>query len=126
MAIIKNKTKSSKINITDEATDMFIDGIIPPAPDTYPAPLISNQGNQAALVPSNAQTVQIQTVLNEQALNELTKKEEENLIKKENSQKKNLEEIKTNLKSMNSFFKNKNIGLYQDNFYADLKMRISK
>ena len=126
MAIVKNKTKSSKINITDETTDMFIDGIIPPAPDTYPAPPISNQGNQAALVPSNAQTVQIQTVLNEQALNELTKKEEENLIKKENSQKKNLEEIKTNLKSMNSFFKNKNIGLYQDNFYADLKMRISK
>ena len=126
MAIVKNKTKSSKINITDEATDMLIDGIIPPAPDTYPAPPISNQGNQAALVPSNAQTVQIQTVLNEQALNELTKKEEENLIKKENSQKKNLEEIKTNLKSMNSFFKNKNIGLYQDNFYADLKMRISK
>ena len=126
MAIVKNKTKSSKINITDEATDMLIDGIIPPAPDTYPAPSISNQGNQAALVPSNAQTVQIQTVLNEQALNELTKKEEENLIKKENSQKKNLEEIKTNLKSMNSFFKNKNIGLYQDNFYADLKMRISK
>ena len=126
MAIVKNKTKSSKINIADEATDMFIDGIIPPAPDTYPAPPISNQGNQAALVPSNAQTVQIQTVLNEQALNELTKKEEENLIKKENSQKKNLEEIKTNLKSMNSFFKNKNIGLYQDNFYADLKMRISK
>ena len=126
MAIVKNKTKSSKINIADETTDMFIDGIIPPAPDTYPAPPISNQGNQAALVPSNAQTVQIQTVLNEQALNELTKKEEENLIKKENSQKKNLEEIKTNLKSMNSFFKNKNIGLYQDNFYADLKMRISK
>ena len=103
---------------------MDIDGLNVPSPDEYPGPAVQDQINQG----NNNQPNNIygEIPLNEQALEELIEKEEESLTKKENSQMKGLEEIKTNLKSMNSFFKNKNIGLYQDNFYADLKMRISK
>ena len=74
-----------------------------------------------AAPPSN-----IEVVLNEQALEELIEKEEENLAKNENSQMKSIDEIKTNLNSLNSFFQNNNNNLYNDNFYSNLKMQISK
>ena len=39
---------------------------------------------------------------------------------------KGLEEIKANLKSLNSFFTNIKNSLYEEDFYANLKMKISK
>ena len=125
MAIVKTKkTKengSNKYENVKEQSDMEIDSMYPPAPDTYPIQNNQNQGNQ---VSSNINFGVIN--LNEQALEELIEKEEENLTKKENSQMKSLEEIKTNLKSLESFFQNNNNSLYEDKFYADLKMKISK
>ena len=125
MAIVKTKkTKENNSNQTEnikENTDMEIEGLSPPAPDTYPIQSIQNQGNSVSF---NNNFGEIP--LNEQALEELIEKEEENLTKKENSQMKNLEEIKANLNSLNSFFKNNNNSLYEDKFYANLKMQISK
>ena len=103
-----------------------IDDISAPAPDENPYTPIPNQEqtNQANYGNSNAQFGEV--ALNEQALEELIEKEQENLKKKENSQTKSLDEIKTNLNSLNSFFKNINNSLYDDEFYSNLKMQISK
>ena len=122
MAIVKNNKKGSnsgtnQIENIKEISDMEIDSLNPPAPDL--SHQIQNQVNAAP--PSN-----IEVVLNEQALEELIEKEEDNLAKNENSQMKSIDEIKTNLNSLNSFFQNNNNNLYNDNFYSNLKMQISK
>ena len=96
----------------------------PPSPDEYPGPTIQNQVNQVNNNQMNNNYGEIP--LNEQALEELIEKEEESLTKKENSQMKGLEEIKANLKSLNSFFTNIKNSLYEEDFYANLKMKISK
>ena len=107
-----------------EQYEMDIDGLNVPSPDEYPGPAVQDQINQG----NNNQPNNIygEIPLNEQALEELIEKEEESLTKKENSQMKGLEEIKTNLKSLNSFFTNIKNSLYEEEFYADLKMKISK
>ena len=126
MAIVKNNKKGSnsgtnQLENIKEISDMEIDSLSPPAPD--PDLMVSHQiQNQVnAAPPSN-----IEVVLNEQALEELIEKEEDNLAKNENSQMKSIDEIKTNLNSLNSFFQNNNNNLYNDNFYSNLKMQISK
>ena len=123
MAIVKNKKKAQSEQIEPQSVQSIsaldIDGINYPAPD-----VISSMQNQENNEISNAQYGEIP--LNEQALEELCEKEEENLKKKENSQNKSLEEIKNNLNSLNSFFKNINNSLYDEEFYSDLKMKISK
>ena len=125
MAIVKTKKNShgghNQIeNVKEQEYDMEIEGLNPPAPDNYPLQSIPNQGGNA---PNNNNFGEI--ALNEQALEELIEKEEENLAKKENSQMKSLEEIKTNLNSMSSFFNKININLYQDEFYSNLQKEIS-
>ena len=126
MAIVKNNKKGSnsgtnQLENIKAISDMEIDSLSPPAPD--PDLMVSHQiQNQVnAAPPSN-----IEVVLNEQALEELIEKEEDNLAKNENSQMKSIDEIKTNLNSLNSFFQNNNNNLYNDNFYSNLKMQISK
>ena len=130
MAIVKTKKNShggsNQIeNVKEQAYDMELEGLNPPAPDSYPGQSFPNQGSQA---PNNNNFGEI--ALNEQALEELIEKEEENLTKKENSQMKSLEEIKNNLNSMSSFFNNNNdynkISLYEEEFYSNLKKQISK
>ena len=127
MGLVKNKKKTGDFNVVDHAVSMIdIDDISAPAPDENPYTPIPNQEqtNQANYGNSNAQFGEV--ALNEQALEELIEKEQENLKKKENSQTKSLDEIKTNLNSLNSFFKNINNSLYHDEFYSNLKMQISK
>ena len=128
MAIVKTKKNShggsNQIeNVKEQTYDMELEGLNPPAPDSYPGQSFPNQGSQA---PNNNNFGEI--ALNEQALEELIEKEEENLTKKENSQMKSLEEIKNNLNSMSSFFNNDNnkISLYEEEFYSNLKKHISK
>ena len=130
MAIVKTKKNShggsNQIeNVKEQTYDMELEGLNPPAPDSYPGQSFPNQGSQA---PNNNNFGEI--ALNEQALEELIEKEEENLTKKENSQMKSLEEIKNNLNSMSSFFNNNNdynkISLYEEEFYKNLKKQISK
>ena len=127
MAIVKTKKNShggsNKIeNVKEQTYDMELEGLNPPAPDSYPGQSFPNQGSQA---PNNNNFGEI--ALNEQALEELIEKEEENLTKKENSQMKSLEEIKNNLNSMSSFFNNENnkISLYEEEFYKNLKKQIN-
>ena len=127
MAIVKTKKNShggsNQIeNVKEQTYDMELEGLNPPAPDSYPGQSFPNQGSQA---PNNNNFGEI--ALNEQALEELIEKEEENLTKKENSQMKSLEEIKNNLNSMSSFFNNDNnkISLYEEEFYSNLKKQIS-
>ena len=124
MAIVKNNKKGSnsganQIENIKAISDMEIDSLSPPPPDSMESHQIQNQVNAAP--PTN-----IEVVLNEQALEELIEKEEDNLAKNENSQMKSIDEIKTNLNSLNSFFQNNNNNLYNDNFYSNLKMQISK
>ena len=64
--------------------------------------------------------------LNEDAIQELIKKEEENLVKKENDKTKSLDEIKNNLNSLNSYFNDTNKNIYKDSYYSDLKKNINK
>ena len=128
MAIVKKKNPSQAGYDPEENAkeqyEMDIDGLNVPSPDEYPGPAVQDQINQG----NNNQPNNIygEIPLNEQALEELIEKEEESLTKKENSQMKGLEEIKTNLKSLNSFFTNIKNSLYEEDFYADLKMKISK
>ncbi len=128
MAIVKKKNPSQAGYDPEENAkeqyEMDIDGLNVPSPDEYPGPAVQDQINQG----NNNQPNNIygEIPLNEQALEELIEKEEESLTKKENSQMKGLEEIKTNLKSLNSFFTNIKNSLYEEEFYADLKMKISK
>ena len=123
MAIVKNKKKAQSEQLEPQNVQSMsvldIDGINFPAPDVISS--VQNQDNNA--IP-NVQFGEVP--LNEQALEELIEKEQENLKKKENSQTKSLEEIKTNLNSLNSFFKNINNSLYDEEFYSNLKMQISK
>ena len=128
MAIVNKKNPSQAGYDPEENAkeqyEMDIDGLNVPSPDEYPGPAVQDQINQG----NNNQPNNIygEIPLNEQALEELIEKEEESLTKKENSQMKGLEEIKTNLKSLNSFFTNIKNSLYEEEFYADLKMKISK
>ena len=128
MAIVKKKNPSQAGYDPEENAkeqyEMDIDGLNVPSPDEYPGPAVQDQINQG----NNNQPNNIygEIPLNEQALEELIEKEEESLTKKENSQMKGLEEIKTNLKSLNSFFTNIKNSLYEEDFYANLKMKISK
>ena len=64
--------------------------------------------------------------LNEDSIQELIKKEEENLAKKENDKTKSLDEIKNNLNSLNSYFNDTNKNIYKDSYFADLKKNINK
>ena len=123
MGLIKKKKTSSGYNVVDNTISALdIDDLAPPAPDSLPQ--IQNQGNQGNNAPFNGQFGEV--ALNEPALEELIEKEQENLKKKENSQTKSLEEIKTNLNSLNSLFKNINNSLYDEEFYSNLKLQISK
>ena len=123
MGLVKKKKTSSGNNVVDNVVSALdIEDLAPPAPDTLPQ--IQNQGNQGNNGIFNGQFGEV--ALNEPALEELIEKEQENLKKKENSQTKSLEEIKTNLNSLNSLFKNINNSLYDEEFYSNLKMQISK
>ena len=123
MGLVKKKKTSSGNNVVDNVVSALdFEDLAPPAPDTLPQ--IQNQGNQGNNGIFNGQFGEV--ALNEPALEELIEKEQENLKKKENSQTKSLEEIKTNLNSLNSFFKNINNSLYDEEFYSNLKMQISK
>ena len=123
MGLVKKKKTSSGNNVVDNVVSALdFEDLAPPAPDTLPQ--IQNQGNQGNNAPFNGQFGEV--ALNEPALEELIEKEQENLKKKENSQTKSLEEIKTNLNSLNSLFKNINNSLYDEEFYSNLKMQISK
>ena len=122
MGLVKKKKTSSGNNVVDNVVSALdFEDLAPPAPDTLPQ--IQNQGNQGNGI-FNGQFSEV--ALNEPALEELIEKEQENLKKKENSQTKSLEEIKTNLNSLNSLFKNINNSLYDEEFYSNLKMQISK
>ena len=123
MGLVKKNKSSGGYNVVDNViSSLDLENMAPPAPDTLPQ--IQNQENQGNYGNINGQFGEVD--LNEQALEELIEKEKENLKKKENSQTKSLEEIKTNLNSLNSFFKNINNSLYDEEFYSNLKMQISK
>lgn len=123
MGLVKKNKTSGGYNVVDNViSSLDLENMAPPAPDTLPQ--IQNQENQGNYGNINGQFGEVD--LNEQALEELIEKEQENLKKKENSQTKSLEEIKTNLNSLNSFFKNINNSLYDEEFYSNLKMQISK
>ena len=123
MGLVKKNKSSGGYNVVDNViSSLDLENMAPPAPDTLPQ--IQNQENQGNYGNINGQFGEVD--LNEQALEELIEKEQENLKKKENSQTKSLEEIKTNLNSLNSFFKNINNSLYDEEFYSNLKMQISK
>jgi len=64
--------------------------------------------------------------MNEDAIQELINKEEENLSKKENDKTKSLDEIKNNLNSLNSYINDTNKNIYKDSYYSDLKKNINK
>ena len=126
MAIIKNKKKGGGGNpdeynsIQEDNVEMEVNGLIPPDPDNYP-PANQIQG------PNNAPLPQpIEKPLNEEALKNLIKKEEENLAKKNNNKIKNLDEIKKDLNSLNSYFNNMNKNIYEDSFFYKIKKQISK
>ena len=118
----KEGISSNLASITEHAgeNDMEIDGLVPPAPDNS----INNNNQVADLNEAPFQPVEIP--LNEKVLEELIKKEEENLSKKLNSKSKSLDEIKNNLNSLNSYFNNAKKNIYEDSFYADLKKEINK
>ena len=121
MGLVKKNKTSGGYNVVDNViSSLDLENMAPPAPDTLPQ--IQNQENQGNYGNINGQFGEVD--LNEQALEELIEKEQENLKKKENSQTKSLEEIKTNLNSLNSFFKNINNSLYDEEFYSNLKMQI--
>ena len=123
MGLVKKNKTSGGYNVVDNViSSLDLENMAPPAPDTLPQ--IQNQENQGNYGNINGQFGEVD--LNEQALEELIEKEQENLKKKENSQTKSLDEIKTNLNSLNSFFKNINNSLYDEEFYSNLKMQISK
>ena len=126
MGLVKKNKTSGGYNVVDNViSSLDLENMAPPAPDTLPQIQNQvNQGNQVNYGNFNGQFGEVP--LNEQALEELIEKEQENLKKKENSQTKSLEEIKTNLNSLNSFFKNINNSLYDEEFYSNLKMQISK
>ena len=129
MVILKKKDNNkdgaqielNTINEQNEQTEMEVEGLIPPEPDNnYPGyDQIENQNAAEYSHPT-------ETPLNEEALLELIKKEEENLAKKNNEKIKSLEEIKKDLNSLNSYFNTANKNIYEESFYADLKKQISK
>ena len=129
MVILKKKDNNKEgaqielntINEQSEKTEMEVEGLIPPEPDNkYPDyDQIENQNAPEYSHPT-------ETPLNEEALLELIKKEEENLAKKNNEKIKSLEEIKKDLNSLNSYFNTANKNIYEESFYADLKKQISK
>ena len=127
MVILKNTNNKEgehyESNIVEEQNEgqheMEVENLIPPEPDNNPYQQAYNQ--QAPQYPQPAEIP-----LNEEALLELIKKEEENLAKNENEKTKSLEEIKNNLNSLNTFFNTTSKNLYEDSFYADLKKQISK
>ena len=126
MPIFDNKDKKkggpSNLDIIVENTgesNMEIEGLVPPAPD------VNVDNNQI----TNLNVAPVQSIvipLNEKVLEDLIKKEEENLAKKLNSKNKSLDEIKKNLNSLNSYFNNVNKKIYEDSFYANLKKEINK
>lgn len=124
MAIFKNKKGENEINTGEEdqseTVDMEVEGLVPPAPDNYPS---ANQIQEQNMAPPS-QPVEIP--LNEDALKNLIKKEEENLAKKNNDITKNLDEIKKELNSLNTYFNSINKHIYEDSFFSDLKKQISK
>ena len=130
MAIINNKKNKKKegnkseselntVEEGDETTEMDVDGLIPPEPD-YPS---GNQIQDQNIAPL-PQPIEIP--LNEEALKNLIKKEEENLAIKNNNKTKNLDEIKKDLNSLYSYINNSNNNIYEDPFFSDLKKLISK
>ena len=126
MGLVKKKKSPGGYNVVENVlSSLDLENLSPPPPDTLPQIQNQvNQGNQVNYGNFNGQFGEVP--LNEQALEELIEKEQENLKKKENSQTKSLEEIKTNLNSLNSLFKNINNSLYDEEFYSNLKMQISK
>ena len=130
MAILNNKKNKKKegnkseselntVEEGDETTEMDVDGLIPPEPD-YPS---GNQIQDQNIAPL-PQPIEIP--LNEEALKNLIKKEEENLAIKNNNKTKNLDEIKKDLNSLYSYINNSNNNIYEDPFFSDLKKLISK
>ena len=126
MAIFNKKEKKKEgdhielntINEQNEQAEMEVE-VAHPAPD-YPS-FNQIEGQNVAPLPQPTEIP-----LNEGVLQELIKKEEENLAKKENDKTKSLEEIKNNLNSLDSYFSNLNKNIYEDSYFADLKKQISK
>ena len=115
----ENKENLNSIQEADDQTEMEVEGLVPPAPDINPNDVYVVNGENVAPFPQAAEVP-----LNENALQELIKKEEENLAKKENDKTKSLEEIQNDLNSLNSYFDDMNKNIYEDSFFADLKKRI--
>ena len=96
------------------------DGLNPPPPDNY-----VDANNQ--IISNDVQQYQPAEIpLNVNVLEDLIKKEEENLSKKYNSKTKSLDEIKKNLNQLDSYFNNAKKNIYEDMFYANLKEEINK
>ena len=88
----ENKENLNSIQEVEDQTEMEVEGLIPPQPDNYPSDGYIVDGANVAPFPQPAEVP-----LNENALQELIKKEEENLAKKENDKTKSLEEIQNDL-----------------------------
>ena len=116
----KKEAKESELNIIEEGNEtneMDVD-IVHPEPD--------NSGNQIQVQNMAPLPQPVEIPLNEEALQNLIKKEEENLAKKNNNKTKNLDEIKKDLNSLYSFFNNINKNIYEEPLFSDFKKQISK
>ena len=108
----KKNENDTELNVIHEQNDMEIEGMLPPAPDSE---------NQIVQIDN-----QNEIHLNEEALKELIKKEEDNLTKKNKDKIKNLDEIKKDINSLNASLNLSKLKIYEDQFYSDLKKQISE
>ena len=113
----KKNENDTELNVIHEQNDMEIEEMRPPLPDNE-----NNQIQNQALPIDNQNEVH----LNEEALKELIKKEEDNLTKKNKDKIKNLDEIKKDINSLNASLNLNKLKIYEDQFYSDLKKQISE
>jgi len=110
----ENETESNLIlNAIHEQNDMEIEEMRPPLPDS--------DNNQVLQIDN-----QSEVHLNEDALKELIKKEEENLSKQKKDKIKNFDEIKKDINSLSANLNLNKLKIYEDQFYSDLKKQISE
>ena len=112
----KKNENDTELNVIHEQNDMEIEGMLPPAPDS------ENQIQNQVVQIDNQNEIH----LNEEALKELIKKEEDNLTKKNKDKIKNLDEIKKDIDSLNASLNLSKLKIYEDQFYSDLKKQISE
>ena len=108
----KKNENETELNAIHEQNDMEIEEMRPPLPDN------DNYQIQSQVVQIDNQS---EVHLNEDALKELIKKEEENLSKKNKDKIKNLDEIKKDINSLSANLNLNKLKIYEDQFYSDLK-----